>query len=315
MPASPVTGATKREIGKASGETPPPQRVKGRKGMEASAVIPLWPGADAGSSSGAGSQPTNADIMAAMAMMQNAMVGMETRIMTGVQESVKTEVTKQVGAVSNEMKKVKTTVQTLATDMAAMKAKVNDLEEARSSTANATTIPRRKDQILEVVVKGFKEAKDVLMIELENIVKTIMGNTRNIIIDVPDDPCNHGILTFEDNTKKLDFYKKVEEKGDELDDNISFTNKVSWSDRVVEKKLGFIKFHLMAQFKKNVNAVKIYWRKRLVEMDGKKVASYNHENDEWVFYKSAKLVESKVKDSMDLWLSKRETNDPPSESE
>ena len=201
--------------------------------------------------------------------------------------------------------------------MAAMNAKVNDLEEARSSTANATTIPRRKDQTLEVVVKGFKEkkAKDVLIIELENIVKTIMGNAHNMIIDVPDDPCNHGILTFEDNAKKLDFYKKVEEKGDELDDNISFTNKVSWSDRAVEKKLGFIKFHLMAQFKKDVHAVKIYWRKRLVEMDGRKVASYNHENDEWVFYKSAKLVESKVKDSMELWLSKRETNDPPSESE
>ena len=94
------------------------------------------------------------------------------------------------------------------------------------------------------MVKGFKEkkAKDVLMVEVENIVKTIMGNAHNIIINVPDDPCNHGILTFEDNAKKLDFYKKVEEKWDELDDNISFTNKVSWSDRVVEKKLGFIKF-------------------------------------------------------------------------
>jgi hypothetical protein len=71
----------------------------------------------------------------------------------------------------------------------------------------------------------------------------------------------------------------------------------------------------MNHFNKNISAVKIYWRKRLVEMDGKKVASYNPENDEWVFHKSAKLVESKVKDSMDLWLSKREAKDPPSESE
>ena len=51
-----------------------------------------------------------------------------------------------------------------------------------------------------------------------------------------------------------------------------------------------------------------------VEMDGKKVALYKHESDEWVFYKSAKLVELKVKESMDQWLSKRNTSDPPSES-
>ena len=155
----------------------------------------------------------------------------------------------------------------------------------------------------------------MLIAEIENIVKTIMGDGHNILLDVPDDPCNHGILTFENNTKKLEFYKKVEEKGDALDDSIAFTNKLSWTDRVTEKKMRFIKYHLMKHFHKDVKSVKIYWRKRLVEMDGKKVASYNQEKDEWVFYKSAKSVESKVKDSMDLWLSKRETNDPPSESE
>ena len=71
----------------------------------------------------------------------------------------------------------------------------------------------------------------------------------------------------------------------------------------------------MEHFKKNINAVEIYLRTRIVEMDGKKVASCNQETDEWLLYKSATLVESKVKDSMDLWLSKREAKDPPSESE
>ena len=113
----------------------------------------------------------------------------------------------------------------------------------------------------------------------------------------------------------MDFIKNTKDKEDVLDDEISFTNKVSWNDRVIEKKMGYIKYHLVKHFNKNLHAVKIYWRKRVVEMEGKKVASYNQETDEWVLYKSAKLVESKVKDSMDLWLSKREKNDPPSESE
>jgi hypothetical protein len=228
---------------------------------------------------------------------------------------MKTDMTAMKNAIVAE---VKDDVKQICRDeLKEMDKRISDLEQSRSSGIPMKNSGPRKEEILDVVVKGFKEKqkKDAHLAEIENMVKMIMGDAHNIVINVPDDPCNHGILSFEDNTKKLEFYQKVEEKGDELDDNISFTNKVSWSDRVVEKKLGFIKFHLMAQFKKNVNAVKIYWRKRLVEMDGKKVASYNHENDEWVFYKSAKLVEPKVKDSMELWLSKRETNDPPSESE
>ena len=65
--------------------------------METSALIPSWPGTDDASSSGGESQPTNADIMAAMTVMQNAMVGMETRIMTGVSESVKAVCTRWRG--------------------------------------------------------------------------------------------------------------------------------------------------------------------------------------------------------------------------
>ena len=194
--------------------------------------------------------------------------------------------------------------------------RIDDLESGNSAGGFGNG-GFRKEEILDVVVKGYKEkkAKDVLMAEIENMVKMIMGETHDIGINVPDDPCNHGILSFENNTKKLEFYKKVGEKGDMLDDNISFTNKLSWSDRVIEKQLGFIKYHLMKHYNKNVNAVKIYWRKRLVEMEGKKVASYSHESDSWVFYKSAKIVEPKVKESMDLWLAKREKTDPPSESE
>ena len=79
--------------------------------------------------------------------------------------------------------------------------------------------------------------------------------------------------------------------------------------------MGFIKYHLMKHFNKNISAVKIYWRKRIVETDEKKVASYDSGNDTWMFYKSAKLVETKVEESMDNWLSKRERTDPPSESE
>ena len=107
----------------------------------------------------------------------------------------------------------------------------------------------------------------------------------------------------------------MEEKKDngELDEGISFTHKLSWSDRVIEKKLGFIKHHLMDHFQKGVKDVKINWRRRDIEMGNKKVAAY--ENDSWSFHKSAKIVEPKVNESMAKWLSERDSAAPPSESD
>ena len=150
--------------------------------------------------------------MAMMTAMQTAMAGMETRIT----QTVKGEVSKQVGIVATDLKEVKWTVQTLTSDMAVMKAKVHDLEKGQASNANTktTVTPPRKEEILDVVVKGFseKKTKDILISEIENMVKMIMGGDHNIIVDVPADPCNHGILTFESNANKLEFYKKSRRK-------------------------------------------------------------------------------------------------------
>ena len=321
------SGKTTRDINKPTGDTPQAQRQKVQGEATAMPNVAPWPGTSSENGEntpqtpvqrgaqtvpGSGSMPTNADLASMMAGLQNAMAGMETRFMTGLQQTVKTEVKSEI---TKQITPVKSTVEALVKDMATIKEKVRDLESSSAKKSNGG-MPR-KDEILDVVVKGFKEkkTKDVLMAEIENMVKTIMGEDHDILINVPDDPCNHGILTFENNTKKLEFYKKVEQKADELDDDISFTNKISWRDRVIEKKMGFIKYHLMKHFNKNISAVKIYWRKRIVEMDGKKVASYDSGTDTWMFYKSAKLVETKVEESMDNWLSKRERTDPPSESE
>ena len=50
-------------------------------------------------------------------------------------------------------------------------------------------------------------------------------------------------------------------------------------------------------------------------MNGRKVASYDPENDTWSYHKSAKVVETKVEQSMQAWLAKRERADAPSESD
>ena len=289
------------------GESPPTQRTRGNANAETQAQPPPWPG-----SGSSGAQPTTTDIMAAMTAMQNAMVGMETRIT----QVVKGEVTKQVGIVTQDLNKVKTTVDTLVNDVSSMKKRMDDLESGNAASGVPNVGPR-KEEILDVVVKGFrdKQPKDALISEIENMLKTILGDTHNVGIDVPADPCNHGILTFESNAAKLSFYQKVDEKQDELADNISFTNKLSWNDRVVEKKMGFLKYHLMKQFNKNKEDIKIFWRRRYVEMNGKKVASYHLETDAWSYHKSAKMVEGKVEESMQAWFAKRERADAPSESD
>ena len=84
---------------------------------------------------------------------------------------------------------------------------------------------------------------------------------------------------------------------------------------MVEKKLGFLKFHLMAKFNKDKNDIKILWRRRYSEMGGKKVASYDAETKAWTLHKSAKTVEKDVEASMTEWLAKREGPDAISESD
>ena len=231
-------------------------------------------------------------------------------MMAGMKSTVKTEVTQQIAP-------MKSTVQTLTADMAAVKAKIQKLEKSESSSANTGTGVPRKEEILDVVVKGFKEkrSKDALIVEIDAMLKSILGDGHNVTVEVPTDPANHGVLTFGSNADKLNFYKKVAEKEDILDDEISFTNKLSWQDRVVEKKLGFLKFHLMAQLRKTKEEVKIVWRRRYVEVNGRKVASYNADDGSWTYHKSAKLVEAKVTESMETWLAKRAQTDAVSESD
>ena len=288
----------KRRIGKSSETTPEPQRQKTTdEATPALPALPPHPYAVPGASPGE---------TAIMAMMRD----MEGRMMAGMKSTVKTEVTQQIAP-------MKSTVQTLTADMAAVKAKIQKLEKSESSSANTGTGVPRKEEILDVVVKGFVErkAKDGLIAEIEDMVKIILGDIHDVMIDVPADPCNYGVLTFENNAKKLEFYQKVGQKHNELDENISFTNKLSWSDRVVEKKLGFLKFHLMAQFKKKKEDIKILWRRRYVEMNGKKVASYDSETETWIYHRSAKAVEGKVEESMQAWLADREHAEPTSESD
>ena len=81
------------------------------------------------------------------------------------------------------------------------------------------------------------------------------------------------------------------------------------------EKIGFLKFHLMTQFNKNKEDIKILWRRRYVEIHGKKVDSYDAETETWCYHKSAKTVEGKVEQSMKAWLAKREHAEPTSESD
>ena len=295
MPTSPVSGATKREIGKPSGETPDAQRARSSGQMQMPEV-PLMPTASARVESLEGKFDT---MMELMKSMKTEMTDMKNAIVTEVKNDVK---------------------QICRDELKEMDKRICDLEQSRisgrpMSTNTGPTLGPLKEEILEVVVKGFKEkrAKDAIVSDIDEMLKTILGESHGVTINVPQDPANHGVLTFANNEDKLKLYKRVEEQKDKLDGDISFANKLSWPDRVIEKKLGYIKHHLMSFFNKPVSDIKINWRRRFVEMGGKKVASYDAGT--WVFHKSARVIEIKVNEAMEKWTSERETTDPPSESE
>ena len=146
-------------------------------------------------------------------------------------------------------------------------------------------------------------------------MKTIRGTTQGLTIDIPNDPANFGLMKFNTLDEKIKFYKLARQKKErgELESDVFFTDKKSWEDRVAEKKMGYIKHHLMSHYNKTKENIKINWRKRYVEMNGKKVASLA--NGTWSYHKTMKPVEQLVEASINAWMESRDSADPPSESD
>ena len=134
-------------------------------------------------------QPTTADIMAAMTAMQNAMVGMENRIVSGVQERVKTEVTQQITPIKAKMDEIDKRLTTLE-DKSKNKNLPPGIDVQTTNNGSKT---------VDVVVRGFKEKKSAesIISEIEDMLRTVRGGSQGVIIDVPSDPSNFGSLKFD----------------------------------------------------------------------------------------------------------------------
>ena len=152
------------------------------------------------------------------------------------------------------------------------------LQEVQSAKPRQVDDEHRKPQ--DVVVRGFKEKQpaDVLVKRIEELLTIVRGGTQGVKVEIPSDPGNFGFMQFTSFDEKLAFYKTVNQKREsgELESELFFTDKLSWEDRVVEKKSGYIKHHLMAHYSKDTSDVRINWRKKYVEMNGKKVASFSN---------------------------------------
>ena len=122
-------------------------------------------------------------------------------------------------------------------------------------------------------------------------------------------------MKFNSFDEKITFYKLARKKKEdgELRNDVFFTDKQSWEDRVVEKQMGYIKHHLMGHYNKTAEDIKINWRKRYVEMNSKKVASFA--NGTWSYHKTMKPVEKLVETSINAWTESRASADPASASD
>ena len=92
-----------------------------------------------------------------------------------------------------------------------------------------------------------------------------------------------------------------------------FKDNLSFDERVVDKKLGYIKYHLIADAKKDKSEVKIHWDKKMIEVNGKKVAW--HTGGEWKYTKLTKTIQDAVNKSVERWVAKRTKQDPPTDSD
>ena len=313
-----------RDINKPTGDTPQAQRQKVQSnGSDVPDVAP-WPGTTAhngqttsegslqgGGATGPGGEPTNGDIF---------------RLLLEERQNRKTDNDKILGSIdslrekTNDLEKVveleKTTREK---EIGELKSKMENFEK-RLESQPPPGIDNTKTSIkkLEIVVSGlFKERTDCEKVkqDVDRLLTNILGANHRLAITTTDTETQFALLKFPSFDEKIKFYKKMNEckKDGKLPEGVSFRDNLDFADRVTNKHLGYAKHFLMEHYNKASSQVQIHWKKQIVEMDGKKVVSF--ENGVWKYSKSVHVVKDKIEEAIISWVQKRETPEPPSESE
>ena len=126
-----------------------------------------------------------------------------------------------------------------------------------------------------------------------------------------DDPVMSGVLKFRSEASRNAFLRgswRMINKDIGEDRQMKFSKKLTVIERVVEKRLGYIKHAIMTKTGAEKKEVKIWWRRREVEYKHMKVFKVTKEGER-VYGGVGKEVKQEVEAKVDEWLEMRMSED------
>ena len=158
------------------------------------------------------------------------------------------------------------------------------------------------------------EGGNFLIAETGNALKVRIGLEHGLRATTTKDPTNHGIITHATVKDKIEFYKTTQQNKHKstVNKNLTFKDNLTFEERIIEQKLGYVKYHLINDAHKVQNNIKIYWNSNRVALNGKKVAWYT--NGKWKSTKAVDDIKELIEESISKWIQKR-TQEPPTDSD
>eukprot|EP00959_Pyramimonas_sp_CCMP1952_P415339 8702792-Pyramimonas_sp.AAC.1 len=171
---------------------------------------------------------------ASLAIAQEA----KTEAVSAKQAALETTLT--IASLEDKINKTNETVATVQKE-------VEDIQRAKTTIRRNHKEPDSDIRDKQVLALGFKERMepDIIIAKIEAILTEVLGDSHTAKVEAGGNRAKMGIITFEDASHKIDFYKKMEPiKDKEHVKPIFFRNNSTTEERTNDKLLGYTKFHL-----------------------------------------------------------------------
>ena len=136
---------------------------------------------------------------------------------------------------------------------------------------------------LQVIVEGLKDPQDEdkVIEQVKTVLDGLECNHKYDRVWTYADPSKIGVVQFKSMASKIGFLRRVNniETKWKNGDDMRFKSNDTIEKRIVDKTMGFIKYHLRETGKHPLKSIIIKWKKNIVEVNGKEAARVNETGD------------------------------------
>ena len=164
-----------------------------------------------------------------------------------------------------------------------------------------------EERARQVITHGFDADTDeaVITTTINSMLTTYNFKDRAENVFAFTDPAKIGVIQFRSKPAKIGFFKKINNEVWRLPNGkpMSVTNNDTFTQRMHDKRLGFIKYHLNDKVKTPLNDIKIVRKQAIVKIGTRVVAKPDDKGDTTLLGEALE-VQHEVEESMKAWCSK-----------